>query len=88
MIQADLTKANSFYSLTCDGWQSHSLNSYLGVTCHYVDKSFELKKRTLALKFLEESHTSDYLAKMINECSSEWQINDKASIFQSLNRKY
>jgi hypothetical protein len=65
--------------MTCDNWQSNSLNSYLGITCHYIAKGFETKNKTLALKFLEDSKTAAYLTDMINSCLIEWGIKNKAS---------
>lgn len=80
LIKADLSTAIGFFSITCDGWQSNSLNNYLGVTCHFINKELEMKHRTLALKYLEDSKTAIYLKDMINACLSEWGIQTKACL--------
>ncbi|CAF1090283.1 unnamed protein product [Brachionus calyciflorus] len=75
-IAHELSGVNSF-SLTCDAWTSNSNLSYLGVTCHYLNKDFILTSRLLSLKYLEEDHKSEYLFEVLKEIINEWYLDGK-----------
>ncbi|CAF1027975.1 unnamed protein product [Brachionus calyciflorus] len=48
-------------ALSSDVWTSNSMLSYLGVFVHFVNEKFELVCRFLELRYLEQSHTNEYL---------------------------
>ena len=70
-------KGCQFITITCDGWSSLSKNSYLGVTCHFIDKNMILVDRKLDLRFMSEVKTAEYLFNTLNEIFSEWSISNK-----------
>ena len=49
--------------LTIDGWTSSSQESFMGITCHYIDENFATKSVVLNLKHLNENHNEQ--SKMI-----------------------
>nr|XP_047132437.1 zinc finger BED domain-containing protein 4-like [Hydra vulgaris] len=88
-------KGCRFITITCDSWSSLGKNSYLGVTCHFIDKNMTLVDRNLDLKFMSEMKTAEYLFNTLNEILSEWSINNKifalvtdsgANIFSAVNK--
>ena len=88
-------KGCQFITITCDGWSSLRKNSYLGVTCHFIDKNMILVDRNLDLRFMSEVKTAEYLFNTLNEIFSEWSISNKifslvtdsgANIFSAVNK--
>ena len=88
-------KGCQFITITCDSWSSLSKNSYLGVTCHFIDKNMILVDRNLDLRFMSELKTAEYLFNTLNEILSEWSISNKifalvtdsgANIFSAVNK--
>ncbi|KAL5738266.1 hypothetical protein ACOSP7_031027 [Xanthoceras sorbifolium] len=57
-----------------DHWQKHS---YLGLTCHYVDQSWELQKRILAFRVFDDTHTADNIYKLMKIIFEEYCIESK-----------
>ena len=51
--------------------------SYLGVFVHFVNEKFELTSRFLELRYLQQSHTDDYLCEQLRLVTVEWGIQDK-----------
>lgn len=75
-----------FVSITSDNWQSNSLNDYLGVTCHYIDKAFRMRSKVLCLSYMTEAKTADYLFKCLKSILIEFKIENKViSIILGLN---
>ena len=52
-------------AVTLDIWSSNSQCSYLGVTCHFIDTKFNYESEAIALAYLDESHTAEYIAKRL-----------------------
>lgn len=73
----------SFLALMVDMWSSCRMDSYLGVTCHYIcdeniDSRFaslSLKSNVIATKVVNEAHTSENLARWINAVLDDYNIN-------------
>ncbi|XP_072386859.1 E3 SUMO-protein ligase ZBED1-like [Diabrotica undecimpunctata] len=63
----DVLKQNNFVSITTDSWTSVSTESYMAITCHYIDQNFNLKNSILAVTKLKEHHTAENL-----EVSTRW----------------
>ncbi|XP_065672004.1 uncharacterized protein LOC136089842 [Hydra vulgaris] len=88
-------KGCHFITITCVVWSSLSKNSYLGVTCHFIDKNMILVDRNLDLMFMSQVKTAEYLSNTLNEIYSEWSISNKifalvtdsgANIFFAVNK--
>ncbi|KAK2637059.1 hypothetical protein Ddye_031851 [Dipteronia dyeriana] len=60
---------------TCtDHWRMHS---YLGVTCHYMDKAWTIQKRILAFRVFDDAHTADNIYKNMKIIFEEYKIESK-----------
>jgi hypothetical protein len=52
---------------TADYWTSRSSDPYLGMTLHYIDKEFEMKKMLVACRSAEGRHTAVNIAGHIDK---------------------
>ena len=60
-------------ALTTHFWTSSAVDSYLGVTCHYISPQWEMCSRVLQTKEVPESHTADNVADRLSEVVREWR---------------
>ena len=63
--------------ITCDNWLSIATESYMGVTCHFVNENWQLISRVLALKHLLDDHNAEYLYETLYAILVEWKILNK-----------
>lgn len=67
-------------ALTLDYWTSLSNESYLGVTCHFIDEDWKMNVCTLAVDHAEQRHTSDNVRDQILKIIKHWEIEDKVMV--------
>lgn len=67
----------SYVSLTCDLWSSRANESYITVTCHFIDEDFNLCCAVLSTNIMKNNHTSDNIAAEINTICIDWNLNKK-----------
>jgi hypothetical protein len=78
-LQEELSKV-SWCAITCDCWRSLACESYIGITCHYINDQFKLISRTLGLVYLDgQSHTAEYLHTKLAEFFRQWNIDTKVT---------
>lgn len=69
-----------YVSTTADCWSARQ-RSYLGVTCHWIDKtSLERCSPALACRRMTGSHTFDVIAAALEEIHSEYKIRGKITM--------
>ena len=78
IVQNSVDKAESV-CLTTDCWTSRTTDSYMSVTCHFVNEDFEMVSFLLDCFALEERHTDENLAKELLRVAVEWNIEDKVA---------
>ena len=62
-------------SICSDIWSDHSqTHSYMGVTCHFIDRHFLMQKRLLAFRVFDDSHTAQNIAMMIRTILEEYRL--------------
>ncbi|KAG6506276.1 hypothetical protein ZIOFF_031598 [Zingiber officinale] len=64
-------------SVTTDLWKSDQKVSYMVVTCHYVDSSWNLQKRNLNFLDVPPPHNGVSICDVLNKCLVEWEIENK-----------
>ncbi|CAG9833279.1 unnamed protein product [Diabrotica balteata] len=79
MYKKCVLKQNNFVSITTDSWTSVSTESYMAITCHYIDQNFNLKNSILAVPKLKEHHTAENLASVLQQTFEEWEIAKKVT---------
>ena len=81
-IQTEISEA-SFLSFTSDIWtNSKTKTSYLSLTAHWLNESFEYKHRALHCKEIEGSHTGFNISENIKKMLENWGISmDRVHVF-------
>ena len=63
---------------TTDGWTSMATESYMTLTCHFIDSEWNMNVTCLQTRHCPESHTAQNLKQMLMEAFSEWKIDQKS----------
>lgn len=66
-------------AITTDMWTSSNNCSYMGVTAHWLDGSFAVHNKCLAVKPAPGSHTADFISAELDQVLNDWAI-DKADL--------
>lgn len=66
-----------FCSITTDLWTARDRQGYIGITCSFINKEFELQEIMLACQYMEYPHTSQNIAQTIMSLISEWGLEKK-----------
>ena len=66
-----------FVSLTTDFWTSKAVDSYLGITAHFVTPDWKLESRVLQTAQMEEQHTAPNVADELEKAVEEWRLTNK-----------
>ena len=69
--------SNWKFALTCDTWTALTNESYLCITCHWVDDDWLLQKRTIFFRLFEYPHTGIHIGRMIIHACREYRILNK-----------
>ncbi|XP_060855262.1 E3 SUMO-protein ligase ZBED1-like [Metopolophium dirhodum] len=64
-------------SLTCDLWSSRANESFLTVTCHFIDKDYKMHCTVLSTNKMDINYTSENIATEINLIIKDWDIVSK-----------
>ena len=66
-------------SITTDFWSSCNAQSYITVTCHFLNQFWELKSCVLATCQVKMDHTAENIKTELKRITDEWDITDKIS---------
>ncbi|XP_056617644.1 zinc finger BED domain-containing protein 4-like [Triplophysa dalaica] len=72
----DKIKSASAVCLTTDCWTSLTTESYMTVTCHFIE-DFQMTSYLLDCFVLTERHTAAHLASELARVTNEWGVGDK-----------
>ncbi|ESQ28228.1 hypothetical protein EUTSA_v10018229mg [Eutrema salsugineum] len=77
-IFEDLDKLPGKISISVDVWSgSDDSDQFLCLAAHYIDETWELRKRVLNFFMVDPSHNDEMLAEVIITCLMEWDIDRK-----------
>ena len=62
---------------TTDGWTSIATESYITLTCHFIDNKWDMNSFCLETRHHPESHTAENLKCLLDDAFSEWKLNEK-----------
>lgn len=69
---------NSKVSICSDIWGDHwQMNSYMGITCIWIDDSWTMQKRLIAYREFNQSHSAQNICHKIHSILSEFNLVDK-----------
>lgn len=63
-------------ALTTDCWTSNTAESYMTITCHWME-DWEMKSAVLLTEGMAKSHTADNLAEKLNEAVDDWGLTGR-----------
>jgi len=69
---AESVKNAEYFSITTDMWSSNTMEPYLAVTIHFIDKEWELQSYCLQITFVPEDHTADNLMVVLQGVLESW----------------
>lgn len=64
-------------SITTDAWTSTAVESYVTVTVHFINDSWELKSYVLETFEHPENHTAENLRNSLERCIQKWNLEGK-----------
>jgi hypothetical protein len=67
-------------ALTTDTWTSNVTDSYITVTAHFINKSWELCTRVLCPSEMPERHTGENIAIRLNQAVEHWNIQSVSAV--------
>ena len=70
----EIIKAQDAVAFTTDISTSHATESYLTLTCHFINDSFEMRSQMLAMRKMLERHTGANISKEIEHLIHEFQL--------------
>jgi hypothetical protein len=73
-------------SLAVDIWTAKNGQGYLGITCSFLDKKFELRDITLDIAYIKYPHTSEHILDALEDVISRWKIRDLIFTITTINR--
>lgn len=76
-ISSQLEKAVTRVSFSFDMWTSPNRYAFLGLHAHYLDASYQVQSRLLALRRVWGSHSGDNQAAAIYDIFGEYGIRDR-----------
>lgn len=72
-----LDKLPGKISLSADMWAAYGNAKFLCLTAHYIDESWQLKKKILNFIMVDPSQTEDMHSDVIMTCLMDWDIDRK-----------
>jgi len=71
---AELVKHAEYFSITTYMWSSNTMEPYLAVIIHFIDKEWELQLYCLQTTFVPEDHTADNLVTVLQGVLESWEL--------------
>lgn len=70
--------AKTHVAITTDCWTSNTTESYITVTCHYME-GWVMRSAVLATESMPKSHTADNLAERLNDIVDAWGLTGRVT---------
>ncbi|CAH1106738.1 unnamed protein product [Psylliodes chrysocephalus] len=66
-----------YMALTTDCWSSRATESYITLTCHYINRNWQHISHNITTEIMEERHTGINLQNKLEEIMNEWGIMEE-----------
>ena len=63
-------------SLTLDLWTAKNRQGYLGITCSFLDNTFNLREFILDIAYIRYPHTANHILESLEQVLEEWKIHE------------
>ncbi len=77
LIQKFLNDNSISVCLTTDMWTARNRQGFLGVTCSFLDKNFNIHLIILTVEYVRYPHTSQHIADTLLTILNEWDLKEK-----------
>lgn len=71
----DELKCADYFATTTDLWSSENMVPYLGLTVHFIDRTWTLQARVLETLYFPNDHTADNIGQTLTECFANWGLS-------------
>lgn len=68
-----------FVALTTDCWTALTTESYVTITCHYIDDDWGVKSAVLLTQSMPGRHTADNLTAKLTDVVETWEVTGKVA---------
>lgn len=85
IIQQYLNDNSISISLTTDMWTARNRQGFLGVTCFFLDKNFNIQEVILTIEYVRYPHTAQNISDTLFVILDQWKIRDKTHIITTDN---
>ena len=72
----ELIGAKAEISLACNAWSSKNQLAFMGILGYYIDSQWKLQERLIGFEELTESHTGNYMARILKGVIERLDIQD------------
>lgn len=86
----ELLKKSNYIAVTTDVWTSKAHDSFLGITCHFIEDaegSLSLISSALDCVPIHKNETAETLKTILNAVFTEWEIETKVKCIVTDNAK-
>uniref|UniRef100_A0A3Q1FT65 BED-type domain-containing protein n=1 Tax=Acanthochromis polyacanthus TaxID=80966 RepID=A0A3Q1FT65_9TELE len=73
-VKSTISAIDSKVALTADIWTSVATEGYLGITCHYIGRDWEMESICFCTMPLEDRHTAQNIAGWLEETLEKFEI--------------
>lgn len=73
----------TFFAITVDLWTSITNTSFIGITAHFIDDNWELKKFVPTFQSFSEKHTASNISQKINKAIADWRIEVSVMVYDN-----
>ena len=77
LVQEFLDNNAISVSLTTDMWTARNRQGFLGVTCSFLDKKFDIYDITLTVEYIRYPHTAQNISDALFAILDEWGLREK-----------
>ena len=70
-------EASQRVALTSDIWSGGASHDYIGVCCHYIDRDWNVEKRIIGFRAMEEGHSGEMIAQEILAVVNDYGVTGR-----------
>ena len=70
-------EASQRMALTSDIWSSGASHDYIGVCSHFIDRDWNVEKRIIGFRVMEEGHSGEMIAQQILQVVNDYGVTGR-----------
>ena len=64
-------------AITTDSWTALTTESYVTITCHFIDNDWKVQTAVLQTRSTDDRHTAENLAENLKAATADWNVSEK-----------